>query len=69
MEDDDSNSHQGEGDATCFRILFKSRGAGGASLSIGDLGGHSLHGKIPGGVSVPGGEMDDRVVPVEETGQ
>ena len=26
-------------------------------------------GKSLGGVSVPGGEMDDRVVPVEETGQ
>ena len=39
MEEDDANHQQGGGVAAGIRILFLSRGAGGAALWIGDLGG------------------------------
>ena len=52
MEEDDVNPQQGGGGGgTGVRLIFKSRGAGGAALRIGDLGGNPPHGKGPVGVS------------------
>ena len=70
MEEDDANTQQGGGDAVGVWIIFQRRGAGGAALWIGGLGGHHPHRKGPGGgISVPGGETSDETAPVEETGQ
>ena len=49
VEEYDMNPQQGGGGAAGVRIIFKSRGAGGADLWIRDLGGHPPHGKEPGG--------------------
>ena len=49
MEEDAANHQQGGGGAAGVRLLLKIRGAGGADIRIRDLGGHSLHGKFPGG--------------------
>ena len=49
MEEDDVNPQKVGGGAAGVRLLFLSRGAGGADLWIGDLIGHPLHGKVPGG--------------------
>ena len=67
MEEDDKNPQQGGGDTASVRIIFQSRGAGGAAIWITDLGGQPPHGKGPGGVSEPGGETSDRADPMEET--
>ena len=67
MEEDNMNTYQGGDGAAGVRLLFQIRGAGGTDIWIGDIGGHPLHGKFPGGVSVPGGETADREAPVEET--
>ena len=69
MEEDDINTQQGGGGAAGVHILFKSRGAGGDDLRIGDLGGHPPHGKCPGGVSGPYGKTADEVAPAAETGR
>ena len=67
MEEYDKNPQQGGGGAAGVWVLFLSRGTGGVALHIGDLGGHPLHGKVSGGVSVPGGETADREALAAET--
>ena len=64
LEEDSTHPYQGEGGAS-----FKGRGAGGAALWIGDLGGHPYHGQGPVGVSGPGDETPDGTSPVEDTGR
>ena len=50
------------------KLILKVRGAGGAFIKIGELGGHPLHGQGPGWVSGPGVETVDGTDPAEDTG-
>ena len=47
-------------------FFFNFRGTDGSALWRRDLGGHPLHGKIPGGVPGSGGAASDREDPDEE---
>ena len=59
---------QGGGGAAGIRLIFQGRGTGGTALCIGNLGGHQMHGKGPGGVSDRCGDTADGTAPVEDNG-
>ena len=59
MEEDDKNFQQGGGGAAGVWIIFKSRGADGVALRLGDLGGHTPYRKGPRDFTGAGGEMTD----------
>ena len=50
-------------------LLFKGRDTGGAALRSGDLGGHPLHGHVPGWGSYPRGDKADGTDPAEDNGR
>ena len=64
-----AHPQQGGSGAAGLWIILKGRCPGGNALQSGDLGGNPLHGKIPGGVSYPGGESADGNAPAEDVGR
>ena len=69
FEEDDTNPQQRGGGAAGVWFLFYCCGAGGATLRIGYLGGHTQNDQDTMGVSGPGGDTDDGADKAEDTRQ
>ena len=66
VEEDDNNPQQGGGRSAGVYIFIYSCGAGSVAIQLIDLGGHPLHGHIPGGFTGPCGAAADGAAPAAE---